>query len=281
MTPPQYHAMDEAKIREAQQSRVSAPYEKELISSDGKCVPVVVQTAQVEDGSGHFAVLMMDATALVQTEQDFQKLAGGLLNLYDEERRRIARELHDTTAQNLAALSMNLTMLGSAMTDTGRAPALLKECEALTEECLKEVRSLSYMLHPPLLDELGLETALRAFISLYERRTGVAVDLILRGQGGRLAPEVELAAFRIAQEGLFNVQRHSGSKQAEVRLSHRDGSFEVAVRDWGKGVEPHLNLGGGVGIAGMRERVRLLGGQLEIGPVDPGTVVRAKFPMEQ
>jgi two-component system NarL family sensor kinase len=253
--------------------------------SDGKLVPVVVQTTHIEGsrrrdgGSGHFGALVTDATSLVETEQDFQKLAGGLLNLYDEERRRIARELHDTTAQNLAALSMNLTMLGGAMKDVGRASAILKECEALTDACLKEVRSLSYMLHPPLLDELGLETALRAFTSLFERRTGIAVDLILSGQIGGLAPEVELAAFRIVQESLFNVQRHSGSRKAEVRLARRDGDFEVSVRDWGTGLAPNANLSG-VGVAGMRERVRLRGGHLEIGPVDPGTLVRAKFPME-
>lgn len=278
LTPAEYHAIDRAKLKEAEESQSAVPYRKEMIARDGECIPVVVQTARMEDGT--VAALIMNATGMAETEQDFQKLAGGLLNLYDEERRRIARQLHDTTAQNLAALAMNLTLLGSAMEGAGKAPQILKECEALTEECLKEVRTLSYMLHPPLLDELGIETALRAFITQFERLTGIGVGLVLRGPSGRLAAEVELAAFRIAQEGLFNVRQHSGSQRAEVTLSRGAGVFEISVRDWGKGVERGIGFSKSIGIAGMRERVRLLGGELEIGPMDPGTVVCAKFPME-
>jgi two-component system NarL family sensor kinase len=241
---------------------------------------VIVQSTKIEEADQPFAALSGNTTGLVETEQDFQGLAGRLLSLYDEERRSIARELHDTTAQNLAALSMQLTMLSGAMQDTARAQAILTECECLTGQCIREVRSLSFTLHPPLLDELGLETALRVFLNLYERQAGITVSLILPGQIGRLDPVVELAAFRIAQESLFNVQRHSGSKQAEVYLSRQDGTFEVAVRDWGKGIKPDAEVNDSVGIPEMRERVRLLGGQLEICQVDPGTVVRAKFPLE-
>ncbi len=249
-----------------------------MIAGNGERIPAVVHKTQI--GGEWFAAQVMGATELVQTEQDFQKLAGGLLSLYDEERRRIARELHNTTTQNLAALSMNLTMLTSALQDAARGPEILRECESLTEECLEEIRSLSYLLHPPLLDELGLETTLRAFIGLYQRRTGVLVNLVLRGQLGRFAPGVELAAFRIVQEGLLNIERHSGSKHAEVCLTRHKMSFELAVRDWGKGVPASVQASKSVGITGMRERVRLLAGRLEIVCADPGTIVRAHFPME-
>jgi signal transduction histidine kinase len=137
------------------------------------------------------------------------------------------------------------------------------------------------MLHPPLLDELGLESALRTFITLYERRTAVTVDLVIGALLGRLATEVELGVFRVAQESLFNVHRHSGSPRAEVRLERRAGTFEVFVRDWGNGITPEAARGDTLGIAGMRERVRLLGGQLEIGPAGPGTIVHAVFRLEQ
>ena len=280
LTPREYHALDKAKLEEARESGQCAPYSKELIASDGKCIPVIVQASCIDNQEDQFLGVVLDATGFENAGQDFQKLAGRLLNLYDDERRRIARQLHDTTAQNLAALSMNLTMLAEAKHDPERSQAILNECTSLTEECLKEVRSLSYMLHPPLLDELGLESALRAFIPLYERRTGVAAELVLQGQLGRLSPEVELAAFRVAQECLFNVHDHSGSGRAEVQLARTAAGFEVIVRDWGKGMGSGAISGKSVGIAGMRERVRLLGGRLEIGPADPGTVIRAVFPRE-
>lgn len=214
-----------------------------------------------------------------RTETKRQRLAGRLLNLYDDERRTIARELHDTTAQNLAALSMNLTMLEAAMEDPVRSRLILSECNALADECLKEVRSLAYMLHPPLLDELGLVSALRAFMDLFQKRTGVTAEL-KAGSFSRPEPAIELAAFRVAQEALFNVHRHSGSGRAEVSVIRTGSDLEISVRDWGKGMDGMDPAQNSLGIAGMRERVRLLGGQLEIRNAGPGTLIRASFPME-
>jgi PAS domain S-box-containing protein len=281
LTPQQYHALDRGQLREAQERGQSTPWRKEFLASDGERIPVLVQAACVEEHSGQFVSLVLNTSELERSEQDFRTLPGRLLNLYDDERRRIARELHDTTAQNLAALSMNLAMLAGALGDSERSRAILAECDSLTDECLKEVRSLSYMLHPPLLDELGLESALRAFIAMYERRTNVAVKLTLKNQIGRLRPEVELGVFRIAQESLFNVQRHSGSDTVEIQLARSGSMFEVSIRDWGKGVDSEVVRSKSLGIAGMRERVRLLGGELEIGPANPGAIVRARFPLER
>jgi PAS domain S-box-containing protein len=281
LTPPDYHEIDHSKIQELLASGTSGVWRKELIAKDGTYVPVLMSTACLNSHDDRFIGVVLDASQLDQADQDPRKLAGRLLHHYDEERRRIARELHDTTAQNLAALSMNLVMLSSAMSDPQRARSILDECSVLTEECLKEIRSLSYVLYPPLLDELGLESALRAFVGMYGRRTGVTVDLVFLGLLGRLDPQVELGVFRVAQESLFNVQRHSGSTRAEVQVERGDGAISLTIRDWGKGVGEGVAHPDSIGIAGMRERVRLLGGRLHIGPADPGTVVRAVFPTER
>jgi two-component system, NarL family, sensor kinase len=212
-------------------------------------------------------------------ENDTDRLPGRLLQLYDEERRSIARELHDTTAQNLAALSMNLMMLAGAIDDREHAAAILAECNALTEECLKEVRALSYTLYPPLLDELGLSAALRSFIELYERSSQISVEL-RAASVPRFSRQLELAAFRIAQEALLNVHQHSGSRRAEIEILALDSQVQVTVRDWGKGMSDGTAGEEGLGITGMKERARLLCGTVEIEAAKPGTRVRAVLPLE-
>lgn len=174
---------------------------------------------------------------------------------------------------------MNLMMLHDALSAPDRAAAILAECNALTEECLKEIRALSYTLYPPLLDELGLSAALRSFVDLYQRGSPVSVALRLRSLP-RFRREVELAAFRVAQESLLNVHRHSGSKRAEVQVIARDSEVQVTVRDWGSGLKEGTLNGDGLGIAGMRERARLLGGSVHIEAANPGTRVRAVLPLE-
>jgi signal transduction histidine kinase len=211
-------------------------------------------------------------------DHDLYQLPGRLLKLYDDERRSIARELHDTTAQNLAALSMNLMLLGTAWDDRERAAAILQECNALTEECLKEVRSLSYTLYPPLLDELGLNAALRSFIELFQRSSGMAVQL-RAANAPRFPLELELAAFRVAQEALLNAHQHSGSQRAAVDVETRASHIELVIRDWGVGIAGAGANKHGLGITGMKERARLLGGTVAVEPAEPGTRVRAVFPI--
>lgn len=227
-----------------------------------------------------------NVTARKRAEKALHDLAGQVLRMQDQERRRIARELHDTTVQRLAALGMNLAVLERdlpAMGAEGRE--LLGECHRLVDQSVRELRTLSYLLHPPLLDEFGLSKAVRDFATGFAQRSGLSVGLDLPANLGRLAPELELALFRVLQECLANALRHSGSRSVTVRLALDTDRLSLEVRDFGRGLPPallkaatrgHALPGGiGVGIASMRERLQHLGGRLDLEPVLPGTLVRA------
>jgi CheY-like chemotaxis protein len=207
----------------------------------------------------------------------------------DEERRHIARDLHDVTGQKLAMQSMALSqVLGkSALDDESRRA--LSECANLTKQVSEEIRTLSYMLHPPLLDELGLASGLKWYVVGFERRTGIAVDVDIPRGFRRLPPDVELTFFRIVQESLTNVHRYSGSTKAFVRVRTSRNEVRVEVGDFGKGMRSALlnNLTGavapvGVGIQGMRGRMLQLSGKLEItSRPNKGTVVTAILPISK
>jgi signal transduction histidine kinase len=270
LIPPEHHAFEQQEPKELAETGQCTPRPKEMSTA-----------ASPVSGSGELPVgVAAVASELDRDHTNLQILTGRILKLFDDERRSIARELHDTTAQNLAALSMNLTILSSALGDKQRTIDILAECNTLTKECLKGVRSLSYLLHPPLLDELGLMSALQSFIELYQRETNVHVEL-RAGSCPRFTPALELAAFRVAQEALFNVHRHSGDQRATVTIDFTGESLDVAVRDWGKGIHPDAVLQNTIGIAGMRERISALGGSLKLQPAAPGTLVRARFPLQQ
>jgi PAS domain S-box-containing protein len=227
-----------------------------------------------------------DVTERVRSERELLELTARLFTLQDEERRRIARELHDGTAQNLFAISINLAQLKQRTTtlDTDSIQ-LLDECQSLGDQSLKEMRTLSYLLHPPLLDQAGLVSALRWYVEGFSKRSGIYVDV--RAQDiGRLSSEVETALFRIVQESLSNVRRHSGSETASVRLERRMDQVVLEVRDNGRGLPMKDNDEStndmhdlGVGIPGMRQRLRQLGGRLEIKSDDAGTAVIAIVPL--
>lgn len=226
-----------------------------------------------------------DRTERKRVERALHQLSGRLLELQDDERRRIARELHDTTAQNLAVLSMNLCVIKDLpQLSSPKAQQVVSESLALAEQCSQEIRTVSYLLHPPLLDELGLVSALRSYARGFTQRTGIPVELKIQ-EIGRLPRDIEITVFRIVQEALTNVHRHSGSAKAEVRLLRDPFSVKVQVNDEGKGIPPEsLHLLGeganlGVGIAGMRERASQLGGQLKIGSSDNGTTISAILPL--
>lgn len=213
-------------------------------------------------------------------------LSARLLQLQDEERRRIALALHDSTAQNLAALSMNLSLL-IAMKDRlpDDAHGLLDECTEYADACAKELRTTSYLLHPPLLDELGLAGAVREYADGFAVRSGIRVDLEIPRNLDRRSKPVETALFRVIQEGLTNVHRHSGSRTASIRLAVSEDEIVAEVRDTGCGIpldrmpESQGYSGVGVGIAGMTERMRQLGGRLEIGTDESGTRITATLPL--
>ena len=205
---------------------------------------------------------------------ELQKLSVQLLHIQDEERRRIARELHDELGQNLTALKMTLD------SSSGN-----KEASQLADTALAMVRNLSYLLHPPLLDEAGLRPALHWYVDGLVKRSKMPISLSLKPQlFPRLSRDVEMTIFRVMQESLTNVYRHAGSDSARVEVEKQEEVVVVRVRDYGKGVPQDIVAGRisgglGVGIAGMRERLRQFGGELLVSRAEPGTLVEARIPL--
>ncbi len=217
--------------------------------------------------------------------QGLRHLSARLLQMQDDERRRIARELHDSVGQTLAALTMNLTAVRTDIERLRKTAGALEDSEALVEEMTREVRTISHLLHPPLLDEAGLASALRWYIEGFAQRSQIQVVLDLPDDFERLSQESETTIFRMVQESLTNIHRHSGSKLAKVRISRSDGDVRVEVEDRGKGMTPEKQVElastgtPGVGIRGMRERLRQLGGNLEVRSDGKGTIVVAHLPV--
>lgn len=217
--------------------------------------------------------------------ESLRDLSARLLQSQDEERRRLARELHDSVGQLLAGLSMNLANVRNDIERLNKTATSLTDSEELVQEMSKEVRTISHLLHPPLLDETGLESALRWYVDGFAERSKIKVDLDLPQTIGRLPREMEIAVFRVMQECLTNIHRHSQSLTAKIRLRHIDGEVLVEISDEGKGIPQEqrekiaLNGTPGVGIRGMRERLRQLGGTLEIDSNGAGTIVTARFPI--
>ena len=217
-----------------------------------------------------------------------QRISGMLLRLQDDERRRIARDLHDATGQNLAALAMMLDQLrGSIPSSNRKSQVSLSECKALADQCVREVRTLSYVLHPPVLDEAGLEDAIRDYVNGFTKRSGIQVELELPPGLGRMTREVELALFRVVQEALTNIQRHSGSQQAKIRIE-RNSDLILEISDQGRKTSASAPQGKekprfqvGVGIPSMQERVKLIGGRLDVHFSSHGTTVRVAIPLER
>jgi PAS domain S-box-containing protein len=225
-----------------------------------------------------------DTTERRHAERELVQMSVRLLGLQEEERRRIARQLHDVTAQNLFATTINLARLQSPAVSS-EVKDVLAECQTLCEQALQEIRTLSYLLHPPILDEAGLVSALRWYIDGFSKRSGIDVGLVVTREFDRLPPEVEADLFRIVQESLSNVHRHSGSNTASVRLEKQATQVVVQIRDEGHGMQrdktrleaDESTLG--VGIPGMRHRLRQLGGNLTIESNSQGTTVMATVPL--
>jgi len=212
--------------------------------------------------------------------------------LQDEERRRIARELHDGLAQSLVAVNLNLDRLrGMLPVVAGKAPRLLAESQELTGQSLREIRSLSYLLHPPLLEEAGLVPALHWYMEGFTARSGIDVELAVSPEDMvRLPADVETALFRIVQESLANILRHSGSKTARIELHVGDAGVRLSVQDQGHGtfatahgtIDAEDDLRSlGVGIPGMRQRARQLGGRLDLQSGPSGTLLTVTLPLRR
>jgi len=223
-----------------------------------------------------------------RAEEELRRLSGQLLRLQDEERRRIATDLHDSTGQDLVALATTLSQLRASIPSSGRKlRKLASQCQALADQCIREVRTLSYLLHPPMLDEAGLEDAIRHYAGGFTERTGIEVELEIPRRFGRMKPDAEMALFRVVQESLTNIQRHSGSPRAKIRIDRGPGRVTLEISDKGSGISGNqrrrngrLSFGLGVGIPSMHERVKLIGGRLDIESSSSGTTVRATVPVD-
>ena len=225
---------------------------------------------------------------LHRKSRQLEILNANMIRVQDEERRRLARELHDSVGQLLAAIGMNSSVLEAESHKLSPdAVRRLKENASMAEEISRQIRTISHLLHPPLLDEAGLASALRWYVDGFSGRSGINVTLDMPSELERLPDEVELSIFRIVQECLTNVHRHSGSSSAVIRITHEDHNLRVEVEDEGTDVSRENQRASdatsqtGVGIRGMRERLRSLNGTLEIGSNNHGTRVAATIPLER
>jgi PAS domain S-box-containing protein len=247
------------------------------------------------NGSPHYLMGLVEdvtdrKTAERELEESFNQLrtlAGRLMHVQDDERRRIARMLHETAAQDLAALKMHLSRLHRTAVHLSEADRdALAESLTLADQSITEIRTMSYLLHPPFLDEMGLLSALRWYASGFSERSGITVDLELPETFERLALDTETALFRIVQEALINIHRHASSATARIRVQRDAETLVLEIEDRGHGI-PGASLshlkgdggGAGVGIAAMSERIEQLGGQFELESNTRGTVVRARLPI--
>jgi signal transduction histidine kinase len=219
-----------------------------------------------------------------ESEKSLRSLTGRLLRLQDEERRRFSRELHDSLGQYLAGVKMNLDMF----TNSQPADGLLAQAIQLLDQSIAETRTISHLLHPPLLDEAGFSSAAKWYLEGFALRSGIDVKINLPENVGRLPKPIELGLFRVLQESLTNIHRHSGSSRADVALKVFADKVILEVRDYGKGIPRELvenfrakGTSVGVGLAGMRERVRELGGHLDIQPKLPGNSISVTLPFPQ
>jgi len=231
-----------------------------------------------QGGAPLILLAIEDITDEKQAEAALRALPAQLVESQEEERRRIARELHDSTGQTMAALSLNLSVLdGKADSLDEQARAALGDSLNLANQVAEELRNISYVLHPPALDEMGLEGALRWYVDNFVKRTGLEVELKLPRRLPALREPSRLTAFRLVQEALTNVQRHSGSKTAKVVVAQGDGELTLEVADEGVGIpQDHVP---GLGLLSMRERVSQLGGRLEIKSGGDGTSIKAVLPV--
>jgi signal transduction histidine kinase len=239
------------------------------------------------DSVTQLGIVVQDVTGLKRAETAVRRLTGRLLQIRDDERRRLARDLHDSLGQTLTAAKMNLSYLGrdtSSMDERGRNAVM--ESRDLIDGSLKEVRTLSHLLHPPMLDEVGLVPAIRWFASGFAERSTIQVDLDLPTDLARMRTELETAVFRTVQESLTNVHRHSGSATATVRVETEGDQLHVFVIDQGRGIAPERlssrqDATLGVGLLGMRERLRQLQGEMEIISSGQGTTIHAIIPLSE
>lgn len=287
------HPKDRARVQElldrSQMNGKPFEYVARYVRPDGKTrvfwvrsTPVVGASGEVEHGIG----VMQDITERARAEETLRQLSQELINVRDRDRRQSARELHETVGQSLAALKMTLGNLREALSEENElAREFLASAAELAELSIREVRTVSYLMHPPMLDEAGLGPALRWYARGFAERSGIKTTVDVAENFERQSQDIETTVFRIVQEALTNVHRYSGSRTAAIQLVRENGHIRAEVRDEGCGLAAAGPLGGrqtplGVGIAGMRERVKQLNGTFELESTPGvGTTVRAILPI--
>lgn len=319
LTPPEYAEADARAVEQLRTLGRCDVYEKVYLAKDGRRVPILMGAAAIDVTADdpEIAAFVTDLTALKvaeaalrsaneelekkvaertaeiesevsdrrRAEKSLRVLTGRLLLAQDEERRHMARELHDHAGQTLVALGLNFAALLEAAKD--QDPAVIKliaQSQQLSDGLSKEIRTLSYLLHPPLLDEAGLNSALRWYVEGFSQRSGIEVDLELPEDSSRIEKTLELVVFRVVQESLTNIHRHSGSPTAKICLTRSSGEVRVEVTDQGAGITPERQqqmtaAQVGVGVRGMEERVRQFGGTLQLHSTPEGTKVIAVLPI--
>jgi signal transduction histidine kinase len=228
-----------------------------------------------------------DLTLQKKAQEAARRLSARILQVQDLERRKLARELHDSLGQYLASLKVNIRS-SLRNIDAVHPRKLLTECVEILDRCLTETRTISYLLHPPLLDETGLASAIRWYVEGFSQRSGISVSLQLPDTIPRFSDEIETTVFRILQESLTNAHRHAKTERAQISVELRPFTIALTVRDYGCGIAAdrlrsflERNEGMGVGLGGMRERVRELGGTLTVtsGEDNLGTIVSVEIPV--
>jgi signal transduction histidine kinase len=267
--------------------KTHAPHHWEWTGPDGRNYDIYDFPFTDTDGSTLILEMGIDITERKRAAEKVHELSGRMLRAQDEERRRLGRELHDGTAQTLAAASLNLATLNQLLDSSTNPEAskVVAEINQLIDQAWQELRSVAFLLHPPMLEDAGLFAAARWYVEGFVQRTKINVDLKIKPRPERFSRDVELALFRVLQESLSNVYRHSQSPTARVRLASDSGGITLEVSDEGKGLSASAAKGAkggveglGVGISGMRERLRQLGGRLEVRSGKVGVTVRAVIP---
>jgi len=319
LTPPECKEADALALRQLLACGRCEVYEKAFIAKDGRMVPILLGASIIgrSGGEPEIAAFVTDLTPLKTAEEALRRsndelemkvrertwsleseiadrkraedrlreLTGRLLRTQDEERRRMARDLHDSAGQTLVVLGLKLAELQNAVASVDpRIADMASTAQKYSDDLSQEIRTLSYLLHPPLLDEAGLPSALRWYVEGFSERSKIGVDLDLSGELGRLPKELELVIFRVVQESLTNVHRHSESSSATVSLVRSQHAVEFTISDAGRGItaqrlqELHAARAG-VGVRGMEERLRQFGGTLNVSSDSSGTRVTGMLPL--
>jgi PAS domain S-box-containing protein len=275
-----FHDISERKHKDAERERLFEElksYSAKLGDSHGRLEQrtVDLQIANVK--------LTKIDEARQRSQEQVERLSQQLLGAQEDERRSVAKEVHEGVGQYLGGLSLSLVKLRNRVQGDAECIRILDDCSALIHDAGREIRTISYLLRPPMIDEMGIKPALNWLVRGFKERSGIRVSLEMSPEIGRLNPEVELTVFRIVQEGLTNIHRHSQSETASIKLMRRSGNVVLEISDTGKGMSETRfdpNKRSGVGIASMKERAKKLNGSFEIqSHPNRGVTIRLSFPV--